>query len=103
MVDHLGGGAGTPKDGGPGTPDAAIDAGNPGDSGAPHDAGAPDAAPAVCVLASNADHVAAGRAHATYGFAIATGSGQYLGAATVYAWTSLREASPGDWVLGVCR
>jgi poly(3-hydroxybutyrate) depolymerase len=103
MVDHLGGAPSSLGDAGAGTPDAAIDAGNPGDSGAPADAGAPDAAPAVCFLASNADHVAAGRAHATYGFAVANGSGQYLGAATVYAWTSLREVSPGDWVLGTCR
>jgi poly(3-hydroxybutyrate) depolymerase len=100
LIDHLAGGASPLPDGGT-TPDAAP---GPTDAGAASDASAPDAAPpAVCFLASNADHVQAGRARAQYGLAFATGSSEYLGPATLYAWTSLREATPGAWVIGLCR
>jgi poly(3-hydroxybutyrate) depolymerase len=92
---------------------AAIGAGAaappPADAGAPppSDAGASDAAPEAsgttsCVLSSNADHVAAGRARSSFGFAFAAGSNQGLGLANALVWTSLVRRSPGVYVAGVC-
>jgi poly(3-hydroxybutyrate) depolymerase len=60
-----------------------------------------DAAPA-CVLASNADHIAAGRATEVWGFAFAAGSNQGLGLASPFVWSSLRRAGAGLYVLGLC-
>jgi predicted esterase len=56
----------------------------------------------TCVLASNADHVAAGRATEAFGFAFAAGSSQALGFASPFVWTSLWRAGDGLYVLGLC-
>jgi hypothetical protein len=88
---------------------ASVDAGPPGDAGAPEagDAGAADAAPAdagaACVVASNAEHVAAGRARAYFGFAYAAGSSQALGLTSSPLPTSLRRVAAGVYVSGACR
>jgi poly(3-hydroxybutyrate) depolymerase len=96
MVDALAAGTVKPRT------DAGAPGADAGAEGAP-DGGAPTAAAAAaCVLASNADHVATGRAAAAYGFAFATGSGQGLGFASPFVWTSLRRVREGFFVLGVC-
>jgi predicted esterase len=101
MVDALAsgaalGGAGASAAGGAGGAAAA-----PGAGGATGTTTGGDPAPA-CVLASNADHVAAGRATEAFGFAFATGSSQGLGLASPFVWTSLRRAGADLYVLGLC-
>ncbi|CAN5924888.1 hypothetical protein BH11MYX4_BH11MYX4_56990 [soil metagenome] len=92
-----------------GTIDGATDSGAPGDASAPEagDAGTPDAAKpdagAACVVASNAEHVAAGRARAYFGFAYAAGSSQSLGLTSSPLPTSLTRVAPGVYVIGACR
>jgi poly(3-hydroxybutyrate) depolymerase len=65
--------------------------------------GSPPANGSSCVLASNADHVAAGRARSSFGFAFATGSSQALGLASASVWTSLVRVTAGFYVVGLCR
>ncbi len=65
------------------------------DGGFPRDAGAPSDAGAAGVLASNAEHVAAGRARAYFGFAYAAGSGQSLGLTSSPLRTSLTRVATG--------
>lgn len=72
------------------------------DADAPADAGAPSASPA-CVYASNAAHVAAGRARSAWGFAFARGSGQALGFDSAYVSTALTRVAEDVYVLGACR
>lgn len=99
MVDALATGAAI--GGAAGAPPAADAAAPP-----PSDAGTTDAAPepsgSSCVLASNTDHVAAGRARSSFGFGFAAGSNQGLGFASPFVWTSLTLRSPGVYELGVC-
>jgi len=55
---------------------------------------APPATPS-CVTASNADHVAAGRAYDAAGFAFAAGSSEALGLVSPDVWTSLLAVDEG--------
>ncbi|WP_375425915.1 cutinase family protein [uncultured Friedmanniella sp.] len=52
---------------------------------------------ATCVRASNADHVAAGRATDLFNRAYATGSRDYLGLDSRYVTTSLTSTGNGSW------
>ncbi|WP_394823934.1 hypothetical protein [Pendulispora albinea] len=90
MIDALSGGAG---DAGAG--DAAA-----GDSG--RDAGSPDSGSGACSVANNYEHVIAGRAYVAWGFAFAKGSNQNMGLFSVGVVTSLRQVSPGYYVIGTC-
>ena len=65
--------------------------------------GAASDAGAACVLASNAEHVAAGRARAYFGFAYAAGAGQSLGLTSSPLRTSLTRVATGVYVIGACR
>jgi poly(3-hydroxybutyrate) depolymerase len=99
MVDALASGAVIGGEAGaPPAADAAIPP--------PSDAGTTDAGPESsnpsCVLASNADHVAAGRARSSFGFAFAAGSNQSLGLASPFVWTSLTRRSAGVYAIGSC-
>ena len=98
MIDGLASGAIAGADGG-----FPRDAGAPSDAGAPRDAGAPSDAGVACVLASNAEHVAAGWARAYFGFAYPAGSGQSLGLTGSPLRTSLTRVATGVYVIGACR
>lgn len=98
MVDGLVSGAiGGTTDGG-----APPDAGPP-----PSDAGVPDATTpppgGSCVVASNAEHVAGGRARALFGFAYASGSSQSLGLTSSPSKIPLVRIAPSMYVIGACR
>ena len=86
-----------------------TDAGAPGDARVPSpgDARVPDATKTdpsgSCVVASNAEHVAGGRARAYFGFAYAAGSSQSLGLTSSPAKVSLMRLAPGTYVVGACR
>jgi len=83
------------------TADAGVDSGDAAATPAP--SAAPDAGAAgACVLARNAEHVAAGRARAAFGFAYAAGSSQPLGPTSSLLRTSLTRVAPGVFVLGAC-
>lgn len=76
------------------------------DAGAPADAGTTDVTPPLeaptCAFTSNTEHVAAGRALASFGFAFARGSGQPLGLANAYVRTSLVRVAKDVYVIGPC-
>ncbi|MBS2019710.1 MAG: hypothetical protein JST00_43005, partial [Deltaproteobacteria bacterium] len=100
-VDAIVGGGGLDGGASEGGDASAVDAGaTPTDAGAEGGAG-PDAG-ATCITASNAAHVAAGRARAYFGFAYAAGSGQALGFASALVRTTLKPAGAGRYVLGAC-
>jgi len=99
MIDALAGGggdAGAPDSGG--APDAGQDTGTGQDSGAT-DAGTGSE---TCILANNYDHVAAGRAHVSFGYALADGSDQNMGLYSIAIVTSLRQTGPDQYVIGTC-
>ncbi len=96
MLAHIAGGV-SPADAGVG--DATSEAAVVSDP-VEVDAGAPPAP--ECFAATNAEHVAAGRAYAAYGFAFARGSNQALGLASAWVRTGLERAAPDVWVLGAC-
>jgi hypothetical protein len=82
------------------------DAGAPGDSGPASDAGGSEPKPAgspSCVVASNVDHVTAGRARSVFGFAYATGSSQALGLTISPVHLALTRIAAGVYVVGGCR
>ncbi|GIG56942.1 feruloyl esterase [Longispora fulva] len=54
----------------------------------------------VCVTASNYAHTQAGRAHVSGGYAFANGSNQAMGLWNAYVTSTLRETSPGYFVVG---
>jgi len=57
---------------------------------------------ATCYTASNYAHVSAGRAYQTWGYTYAKGSNQYIGLWNTYVITTLKQTSPGYYVLGTC-
>ncbi|MEU3607334.1 PHB depolymerase family esterase [Streptomyces sp. NPDC035033] len=78
---------------------AAVDAsGAAGTRTAPVGATTTGAAP-VCVTAANYAHTTAGRAHQSGGYAYANGSNQNLGLWNVFVSSTIKETSPGYWVL----
>jgi poly(hydroxyalkanoate) depolymerase family esterase len=77
-----------------GAVDAAVDSGT---TQPPTDAGAP-----ACVVDSNFNHVAKGRAHVSRGHAYANGSNQDLGLYNFFTRTSLEQIGPDHWVIGTC-
>jgi poly(hydroxyalkanoate) depolymerase family esterase len=54
----------------------------------------------VCVTASNYDHVVAGRAYQSLGYAYALGSNQQMGLYNTYYTTTLKQTGPSYWVIG---
>jgi hypothetical protein len=56
-------------------------------------------APAVCIRATNYDHVRLGRASHRLGYVYAAGSGQAMGLYTVAVSHGLAQTGPGYWVL----
>jgi poly(3-hydroxybutyrate) depolymerase len=97
MVDSLASGSAVAGDGGASSGEAAApDAASPAPA-------APDSGTAItCARATNAEHVAAGRARAAFGFAYATGSGQPLGLTSAPQRISLARVAPGVFVIGTC-
>jgi poly(hydroxyalkanoate) depolymerase family esterase len=53
--------------------------------------------PPTCITSSNYDHVAAGRAHQSGGYAYALGSNQNLGLYNTFYTATLKQSSPGYW------
>lgn len=118
MVDRLAAGVGVPR------PDAGVIEADAGatelDAGAAEadasaaeaDAGhsAPDASTSdsgeaplgACLRATNAEHVAQGRAHAALGIAYANGSNQPLGVNNTWVWSALRSTGPNTYVISYC-
>jgi feruloyl esterase len=96
IADFFGLRAGSSEDGG-------VDAGQ--DSGTPvePDASAPDASPGLCVVDSNYNHVAKGRAHVSAGHALANGSNQDMGFYNLFTMTSLEQVGPNDYIIGTCH
>lgn len=55
-----------------------------------------------CFTASNYAHVMAGRAHTSGGYTYANGSNEYMGLFNVFTTHTLKETSPGYYVIGEC-
>jgi poly(3-hydroxybutyrate) depolymerase len=62
--------------------------------------GAPPAA--SCHTDSNYAHTTAGRAHVSFGLALANGSNQGMGWWNVFTITTLKQTAPGYYVVGSC-
>ncbi|MFY7950633.1 MAG: hypothetical protein ACOVRP_15565, partial [Gemmatimonas sp.] len=58
--------------------------------------------PATCFTASNYTHPTAGRAPISFGYARAKGSHQNMGLWNTFTFTTLKETSPGYFVIGTC-
>jgi poly(3-hydroxybutyrate) depolymerase len=58
--------------------------------------------PATCYTSSNYAHTTAGRATTSGGYTYAKGSGQNMGFWNVYVTTTLKQTSPGYYVIGTC-
>ncbi|MDP3618835.1 MAG: PHB depolymerase family esterase [Ramlibacter sp.] len=58
--------------------------------------------PATCYTSSNYGHTTAGRATQSGGYTYAKGSGQNMGLWNVYITTTLKQTSPGYYVIGTC-
>lgn len=56
----------------------------------------------TCYTSSNYAHVTAGRATTSGGYTYAKGSGQNMGLYNVYVTTTLKQTSPGYYVIGTC-
>lgn len=59
-------------------------------------------AAATCTTATNYAHVTAGRATTSGGYTYAKGSGQNMGLYNVFVTTTLKQTSPGYYVIGTC-
>jgi poly(3-hydroxybutyrate) depolymerase len=57
---------------------------------------------AVCVTATNFDHVQAGRAHDQLFLALANGSNDVMGLDNVFIVTTLKETKPGSFMVATC-
>ena len=57
---------------------------------------------ATCTTASNYAHTIAGRAYALWGVTYANGSKQNMGLWNIYTTKTLKETSPGYYVIGTC-
>jgi poly(3-hydroxybutyrate) depolymerase len=57
---------------------------------------------ATCFTASNYAHTTAGRATVSFGYALAKGSNQNMGLWNIYTYTTLKQTSPGYYVIGTC-
>ncbi|RZU02130.1 PHB depolymerase family esterase [Rivibacter subsaxonicus] len=58
--------------------------------------------PATCFTSSNYAHTTAGRAHQSGGYALANGSNQNMGLWNTFVTTTLKQTSPGYYVIGTC-
>ena len=58
--------------------------------------------PATCFTASNYTHTTASRATVSFGYARAKGSNQNMGLWNTFTFTTLKETSPGYFVIGTC-
>ena len=56
--------------------------------------------PPVCYSGSNYAHVVAGRAHDSFGYALANGSNQNMGLDNVFYQTTLKRTGPNFYVIG---
>lgn len=56
----------------------------------------------TAITASNYDHVQAGRAYNSGGYALALGSGQNMGLNNTFYTTTLAQTAPGYYVIGNC-
>jgi hypothetical protein len=59
-------------------------------------------AAATCTTASNYAHALAGRAYVLWGLTYAAGSGQSMGLWNIYVTQTLKQTSPGYYVIGTC-
>nr|AAA65705.1 poly(3-hydroxybutyrate) depolymerase A precursor [Paucimonas lemoignei] len=57
---------------------------------------------ATCYTSSNYAHVTAGRAHNSSGYALANGSNQNMGLNNTFYTSTLKQTSPGYYVIGTC-
>lgn len=58
--------------------------------------------PATCYTSSNYAHVTAGRATTSGGYTYAKGSGQNMGLYNTFYTTTLKQTSPGYYIIGTC-
>ena len=58
--------------------------------------------PATCTTASNYAHTTAGRAHVSFGYALANGSNQNMGLWNLFVTTTLKQTGPSYYVVGSC-
>ncbi|MES2634604.1 MAG: hypothetical protein V4669_16665 [Pseudomonadota bacterium] len=58
--------------------------------------------PATCYTSSNYTHTTAGRATQSGGYTYAKGSGQNMGLWNTFITTTLKQTSPGYYVIGTC-
>ncbi|MGQ0711131.1 MAG: extracellular catalytic domain type 2 short-chain-length polyhydroxyalkanoate depolymerase [Rhodoferax sp.] len=58
---------------------------------------------ATCYTASNYSHTVAGRAYAAWGLTYAKGSNDSMGWWNIYTTTTLKQTSPGYYVVGTCQ
>jgi hypothetical protein len=56
----------------------------------------------ACFTATNAEHVAAGRARDRFFFAVAHGSNDLMGLDNIFSITTLKQTAPGFYVVGTC-
>lgn len=81
---------------------AALDsAGTQGATSSPV-SGTTTGAVATCTTSNNYSHVTAGRATTSGGYTYAKGSGQNMGLYNVFITTTLKQTSPGYYVIGTC-
>jgi hypothetical protein len=89
-----------------GSPDASVPTPPPADAGGKADAATPPPPPpppaAKCFDTDNYAQVEAGRAHQALGYVYANGSNDDMGLYTLGMSTSLKETSPGYYVIGTC-
>ena len=94
MIDQLAsGGVGLPASADGGVTPASPDASGASQSGKPG---------SVCFVDNNYQHVVAGRAHLSFGYALANGSNQNMGLFTLAVTTSLQQVGPNDFVIANC-
>jgi hypothetical protein len=80
----------------------AVDAGGAEGTRSAPVAGSTTGTAPSCTHVSNYDHTMAGRAYALYGYAYAYGSNQYMGLWNIYVMNTLKQTSPGYYVVGSC-
>ena len=80
----------------------AIDASGAQSAASSPATGTTTGAAAVCFTASNYAHTSAGRAHQSFGYALANGSNQNMGLWNLFLTTTLKQTGTNYYVIGTC-
>ena len=81
---------------------AAVDAANLEGARSTSVSGTTTGTTATCYTSNNYQHVVAGRAWTSGGYTYAKGSNQNMGLYNTYVTTTLKQTSPGYYVIGTC-